>query len=111
MHETFDEEDGISGSGSDLHHAILMRVVEPDVVGTGVIGSVAAGQAGKAAVARMHIGELDGDIGESTVHSPVAIEISAGTVVGLGAFVKPEPFGTLVHQNGAHRFQPESGTQ
>ena len=111
VHEALDEEDAVAGAGRDLREAVLVGLVETDVVGAGEVGPVAAGHAGEAAVAGLHVGELHGDVGHAAEHAAVAVVVAPGAVVGLAPLVEPEALGAFVHGDDAQPLEAEPGAQ
>ena len=111
VHQRLDEKDRIARFGRDLRDAILVRLVQPDLVRAGIVGLMAAGQASKTPILRPHIRQLYGDIGHPAKHPAIAVEKPPRAIKRLTALVKPEAFGPLVHSNNPQALQTKTRSQ
>lgn len=77
MHEAFHKENGIARLCADVGDAILVGLIEANIIWARVVGFVAAWQTGKSAIVGAHIGELNGNVGHAAIHIAIVIAIGA----------------------------------
>ena len=99
MCECFCEDDGRSRFCRDVLYDAHVPVHTSDIAGGFVIGFVAAGNAGKSALAGVAIGEYPRDDGEATAHAPIVKLIEVREVVRRASAVHDMALGSFFHDD------------
>ena len=99
----FGEDDCVACLTGDLADVFLVFLVETHFLRTGIIAFVRSRNEGETAIARVDIGELDGDDGESVVHFAISeYIILVGVKSRSRGAVEAMAFGTFVHPEQEH---------
>ena len=94
----FGEDDCVACLTGDLADVFLVFLVQAHFLRTGIIAFVRSRDERETAVARVDIGELDGDDGESVVHFAISeYIILVGVKSRSRGAVEAMTFGTFVH--------------